>query len=316
MTDPRDLCYAFLGFQNDRQVQITPSYNRSIADVYTTVSRDIIDGSGNMNIFGVLGRGQSRVGITSLPSWVPDWSAEPTPVPLYASHIQSTFSAAGGRKHRHMATQRLHVHGRPIDVISSIYGTQDFTFSPLQQLSIHDVDIANLLDLDEIFVSILSIWPENMPELSRSRLLRTILAEGAYPGEAEHILMNEAFNGLQDWRWEELLAAYDHWDRIRASDNDPSEYETTLNAAALLAYSQVIKNRRVVVTKDWRLGIVPKDARVGDYVCILDGSHTPVILRMLSNGTYSVVGQAYIENVMRGEAVQQSNVREVDFVLT
>jgi hypothetical protein len=313
-TDPRDLCYAFLGFQNNPRVRVTPSYDGSIVDAYTNTSRAIIDGSGNLNILGVLNRTQSRVGVTSLPSWVPDWSGEPMTVSLYTSHNPSFCSADGGVEHRRGATQRLHVHGRVVDKIESLHGTQEFELSPLQQVSVHDIDIKNLFDLEGIFSSLLSIWPENFPELSRSRLLKAILAEGANPGDSEVILIREASGGLMDWHIEELLAAYDHWDSIRTAGNNPDEYEKMLDATALLAYSQVIKNRRVVVTKDWRPGIAPKSAQRGDCVCIINGSRTPVILRKLANGTYGVIGQAYIEGIMRGEAVPKTE--ETEFILS
>jgi hypothetical protein len=55
-------------------------------------------------------------------------------------------------------------------------------------------------------------------------------------------------------------------------------------------------------TKSGLIGFGPPLLRSGDICCILFGGHVPFILRR-SGSDYRLVGEAFIEKVMQGEAV-------------
>jgi hypothetical protein len=61
---------------------------------------------------------------------------------------------------------------------------------------------------------------------------------------------------------------------------------------------------------------MPKAADIGDHVCILHGSKVPVILRK-APGTenFKLIGQAYVEHGMHGEAVTWTVEDAGDFLL-
>jgi hypothetical protein len=83
---------------------------------------------------------------------------------------------------------------------------------------------------------------------------------------------------------------------------------------AIIRWSQF---RRFCLTADGRLGLAPGGAAAGDIVCILEGARVPYILRPRPDGSYSVVGEAYIHKLMHGEAMLLRDTKEVErtFVL-
>jgi hypothetical protein len=301
-TDDRDLCYAFLGFQKNPNIKIRPDYSLTPDEVYIKTSKAIIDGSQSLDIFGVLYRGPTLATGRLLPSWAPDWLAEPRTVPLYASHIQSRFSACGKYTHSPSAGN-LTVRGKVIDVVESLHATNTFPHPPLQAFDIRDITISDLFNLDTLRADLTAKWPSTEDKITPTRLLRALLADGANPGAAEVILQEEARYGLADWRLKELIDAYNSWAHIQDNLDQTDTYEAKLNAQALLAYSSVIKNRCVIATRNWLLGIAAGCVEKGDLVCILHGSCTPVILRAGASHTFTVIGQAYVEGLMLGDVV-------------
>jgi hypothetical protein len=302
VTNPRDLCFAFLGFQKNANIDIRPDYSSITEHVYSNTTKEIVDGSLTLDIFGVLHRRQTQILTNSLPTWVPDWSAEPLTIPLYASHIPSYFSAC--RDYYHLPIpDNLVVQGRIIDIVLSVHTTEAFPHSPLQSFDIRDINIRDLFDLDRFKREVNLILGTKQRTLSRTRLLRTLLADGANPEASENILQMEAATGLNEWRIKELLKAYDQWEIIQSRTQDPDNYESNLDAEALLAYGGVMKKRSLITTKSWRLGIAASSVSQGDFICILHGSRVPVILRQQKDEKFMVIGQAYVEDIMRGEVV-------------
>ncbi|KAF2808142.1 uncharacterized protein BDZ99DRAFT_464040 [Mytilinidion resinicola] len=75
--------------------------------------------------------------------------------------------------------------------------------------------------------------------------------------------------------------------------------------------------RRFCCTAAGRLGLVPGGAAPGDVICVLVGGRVPFILRPSTDGSYKIIGEAYIHDLMHGEAMKLSgkNVREGSFAL-
>ncbi|QDS72198.1 hypothetical protein FKW77_005148 [Venturia effusa] len=59
-------------------------------------------------------------------------------------------------------------------------------------------------------------------------------------------------------------------------------------------------------TENNYLGWVHEPTRVGDKLCIFEGSGTPFVLRERPDGFYEVIGDAYIHGIMYGEAMRVS----------
>lgn len=66
-------------------------------------------------------------------------------------------------------------------------------------------------------------------------------------------------------------------------------------------------NRKLFSTRNGMLGVGPPIVREGDLCCILFNARVPFILRQVGS-QYRLVGEAYIQGVMKGEAM-------VDYVI-
>lgn len=67
-----------------------------------------------------------------------------------------------------------------------------------------------------------------------------------------------------------------------------------------------------MVTETGRLGMVPRTAQLGDNIFVLKGCNAPLILRPAGNGTHSVVGECYVDGVMKGEAMRDLEARKYE----
>ena len=75
-TDARDKLFAVLGLlQADAsRLEIQPDYSSSAADVYRSVSANLIEHSGALDVLGAcFPWGDDPAALKGLPSWVPDW---------------------------------------------------------------------------------------------------------------------------------------------------------------------------------------------------------------------------------------------------
>jgi hypothetical protein len=87
----------------------------------------------------------------------------------------------------------------------------------------------------------------------------------------------------------------------------PKDVESLLQAIRAMAW-----NRRTFMAKsssDSRstmVGLMPKDAHVDDYLCVLYGCSVPVVLRKHLFGDkhcWELIGEAYVEGLMDGEGI-------------
>lgn len=93
---------------------------------------------------------------------------------------------------------------------------------------------------------------------------------------------------------------------VDAEDTDISTISFTEDELhkLLLIHMSVIKwheGRRFAITDCGDLAAVPKAARKGDVVCIFNGGRVPYVLRPSKNGHYTLVGECYVDGMMRGE---------------
>lgn len=63
-------------------------------------------------------------------------------------------------------------------------------------------------------------------------------------------------------------------------------------------------NMRFMKTKRGHLGWAADNAKQGDKIFVLKGCSVPVLLRARPEGGYTVVGDAYVHWIMKGEAVR------------
>lgn len=63
-------------------------------------------------------------------------------------------------------------------------------------------------------------------------------------------------------------------------------------------------NTRPIMTQNRRLGLAPVLTQKDDVVCVMLGANAPFILRPAGDGTYQIVGEVYVRDIMFGETLQ------------
>jgi hypothetical protein len=66
------------------------------------------------------------------------------------------------------------------------------------------------------------------------------------------------------------------------------------------------RNRKPFVTEKGYLGLGPVHLQPGDSVAIFGGAAVPFVLRERADKTYQLIGEAYIDKIIDGEAVASS----------
>lgn len=70
--------------------------------------------------------------------------------------------------------------------------------------------------------------------------------------------------------------------------------------------------RRPFLSEKGFVGLGSEILEVGDVICVLLGARLPYILRERGDGSFRVVGEAYVHGVMYGEAWELKEAREVE----
>ncbi|KAK1988623.1 heterokaryon incompatibility protein [Colletotrichum cereale] len=113
-----------------------------------------------------------------------------------------------------------------------------------------------------------------------------------------------------------MVVGLDTW--LTAEDPDEAEKARSnfVTAAAGLELSIIAFGapRRFSRTAEGRLCMAPREARMGDAVCVLLGSEVPFVIRPTSRGMYEMIGEAYVSGIMDGEALS-GKYDQVDIML-
>ncbi|KAF2803303.1 uncharacterized protein BDZ99DRAFT_170585 [Mytilinidion resinicola] len=93
--------------------------------------------------------------------------------------------------------------------------------------------------------------------------------------------------------------------------------EKTENSDLASKYQRMLEmqcSSRFFVTEKGYLGLGPPDAAPGQEVVILLGFHMPFVMSKNEDGSYELVGEAYVHGIMDGEAVPGAEVEELRIV--
>ena len=74
---------------------------------------------------------------------------------------------------------------------------------------------------------------------------------------------------------------------------------------------EYLHNRRPFISTEGYVGLVPAHSQPNDFICILYGAIVPFVLRRAINGTFELVGEAYVYGIMDGEFLEGSPKEEI-----
>lgn len=282
-------------------------YEQTYTSVFTDLAKRLIEESPDIWLLSYCILSPK----SPLPSWVPDWSAQPG--------IPTILQAAGG-----YATGAASPFNASRNVKSSI--SIIGTTSPILQCKGIQVDIVSTVGTersagkydhldDETRRDLLAWFRNELPSLllpsSRAADIDPDFIPAYTPKER-----NEApFRTLLLDHWETPFAGW-HIVHSRGKEihdalvRENKLYTTIPSSDTEQFFNYAFRNtilRVPFVTKRGYLGLGSPQIKMGDVVVILGGGNVPYILRPVVSGTganlYQLVGEAYVHGIMYGEAV-------------
>jgi hypothetical protein len=110
-----------------------------------------------------------------------------------------------------------------------------------------------------------------------------VLSQDEWPPES---MRNDA--SIPDEVYNDDAALYSHW----------------MWSVSYIAANRAWAGRRLAKNSQGYLCNAAKDTRVGDRIAVVAGCRMPFILRPVENGTYKIIGHAYVLGLMYGEVME------------
>ncbi|KAG9192732.1 hypothetical protein G6011_11466 [Alternaria panax] len=277
-TDPRDKVFVVLGLAGEpknEDISIAPDYRKSMDQVYRETAREIITKEGRMDI---LLAASGIDGNDDLPSWVPDWRSEATvkrPILLVNRQLLMKLAWPGS-----MDMAILEGHGYRAAGNSEAFALFSDNLRALTVLSKKLDSIAEVCDADIITMS-----------------------EGDFIDQSFDFVVRSKFVASKTRRKESAMRG------CTTESLDTSILITALTGGGRIKYDEwaptmrnIMRKRRLFITKNGYTGIGSVDAQPHDMVFIISGCNFPITLRPREN-KFAVIGEAYIHGYMNGEAL-------------
>lgn len=281
-TDARDKIYAVLPIFSEN-VNVTPNYSLSTRDVYVDFARSLLLDCQNKDVLGVY---PSELD-TDLPSWVPDWAGSAHVFRKYrwnsdgrcACDLYDACKGLESQRFRIEDNDTLLVYGIDVDRVLAVS-------------SVHDSSAAG--GHDDVAISWSSFVREHSADscsLIFEALLHTLCADLQYENQ----------DAMKPKRGAQVTL--DGESKMRR--------ELTREAFIHPLAERATWGRRLIVTKEGRVGLGSKHAQPGDWVCIFCDFQMPFLLRRVDDHHFILIGESYVHGIMDGEAVVENPEREI-----
>jgi hypothetical protein len=337
-TDPRDKIYGVLGMVEDGGAELLrPNYTKPVQDIYRDAVRYLIAGEDPFRFLHYAGmRVDSKI---SVLSWVPDWTLYPEAAFLGPVGHPLPYCAGGSAPTPpHIDAEsptEVHLTGIRVDQLQRV---ANFVVAYHHHGSMHSEGL-NLAQINFRWISealslAISSCEDAQVEYGGGQdrfeaFWRTICGDRLRFPVAMHPAPDLG-PGLISWYRELkrglgldlILAGYN-----RVGDSIMGNFYITGDAEKIrTVFSGTIGlagyGRKMAITTDRRMALVPQSARVGDEIWVILGSETPHCLRRTPDEEAEVtrpsnrlqlVGESYLHGIMDGEVLKSEH--EVEKVI-
>ncbi|KAL8878535.1 MAG: hypothetical protein Q9198_003674 [Flavoplaca austrocitrina] len=276
-SDQRDRIYGVLSLvEEPGRLGMKPDYTKTTAQVFQDVMLSIIFRTGDLNLLTSCELQGER---DEIPSWVPNWS-----IPRPSHPIIVTYACLAS------ATQATY---NDRDGFLSVIGLHVGKIRKAQQI----------LRIDS-----LSLQSAHAALQRVTSSLQNDLGSDAYNGQMDAIwrtLCCNQFSYLYEPSRQVDLHFQESLNQFRVLTDPTVEPDNSfLNCCrhALGLFCSHGRNRSIFITRKGQLGLAPQASRPGDFIVVFLGCRSPMVLRPKGNNAYLVVGEAYIDGLMTGEA--------------
>lgn len=336
-TKPEDKVFALLGLATDRRYfesqNVIADYTRSYQDLYTAVMVALLR-QGHVSFLSVCQTYGLR---NDIPSWVPDWSLSITDrfQDVENDHITPypAFDASGASSSPFGIDFIAHRGGllkmiSPGFVYDTIYAKGYFpkrkNTSEVPVSEIGSWPTAWLMEcirLSYLVPGPYKDFEHRLRCITRDSIGGVGVKENPPFGfvkesrfDAAVILLNQSFRKPCRGRlWKEAL-------KFLKSDTaqDIVKLHSQISSLRDLPLESEIVARSLgrlpFVTMKGYVGLSTEHVQRGDTIAILKGAQVPFILRAHGEGTYRLIGEAYIDGIMDGEAVHETTWQPIEIV--
>lgn len=310
-TNPEDKIFGLFGLMSEADRIAIGSYSKSVQQVFRRFAALQVRHGRAITMLDSAGLQRRRLSGGGLPSWVPDWTAQGTTPKVISTLRPEPYSASGSLSSSiqlvgdETGTGGLSVRGLIVDTIESV--THVHHVPPTSQhersdfLTIHN----KFRSAFEAFVRQgRSVYMGN-----EDAFARLLLMDDMYTGRNAILYSSPIVDPEATYR--AALAAF----------REGKSYEGGMGSGKMdtvqtfqMQVGATCPGRGFATTRNGYISLVPPVAQIRDQVAILFGSTVPYVIRKVQNG-HLLIGDAFVQGVMYGEATRRPNIRQVDIVL-
>jgi hypothetical protein len=325
-------------FAVDRKPIIKSDYTKSVAEVYTESARALMLHYGDLSVLSCVHRTtkllqadestypsqstnpEDALQGANLPSWVPRWDLPNLATPFgINSFYTATLASTSIFNFPPSNPNHLTLRGQQIDNILWTYPINQ-GFSSAFYHSSPNFPIADVKEdrLEALWNTLrYRIWALKLTvKPSRQDFLYT-LTVGTIDGlpaedeqNAPRFAKNVAAYELATSKAFEINLTPEKKERLE-SESIEGDAGTFLEDV-----QQMAEERALFLTANGRVGLGPRTLEKADVVWLLEGANVPFVLRYKKKkrereAGWRVVGEAYLQGVMRGEAFEEGGLGEL-----
>lgn len=304
-TDPKDKVFGLLALMTDDDRADIGPYSQSVQAIYRRFAAIHVRRGHAITLLDSAGIQRRKLGKDLLQSWVPDWTAQSDspkiissirPVPYsasgpYAAHVELVGDDAG--------SSGLRLRGLLIDHLGSVADKRgSFPEDPNFVRYLHRIRAT----FDKWLRRSRSAYSDN-----EDAFARLLLMDDTYTGANAIALSSPILDPASTYR-----DAISYW----PAGEHPMPRGGRMNAVQTfkMQVSATCLGRSFATTRNGYIALVPTIAEAGDIVVLLYGATVPYILRPAGGG-FVLVGDAFVQGAMYGEAISRLTSREIDPVL-
>lgn len=291
-TNPLDRVFAILGMVQNH-IDMPIDYHMSAAEVAKQAFQRLAVLNGGLDAL-IFCQNPFRQG--GIPSWAPN---------IYSEFIAQPSRLSGREESLYRASMDSQVDysfaadGSMLSISVGMFDSVKFLSESFLRPRV-DLDRAMRILRTEAFA-----WLGTTSDsVKYEQLLRVLTRDQNTQGQ-------RLISGVESLNWGRFFR-FEHMDVGAATEfqyltKALRPFSTPADDAEIKAWlrlmSESIGNRRLVMTKGGKLGLVPIEAQELDILCILASVDVPLLLRKIDADTYILIGEAFIHGVMDGEVI-------------
>lgn len=312
--DKRDKVFAVLGLCKEEDAKaVKPNYEDSLAEVYTRVAKLILESTEKpLRLLSAGGLGARSNGELSLASWIPDWSYRTTLTTTIRLFEECGKFSAGGSSRPDMrflsadGSYYLQLKGKLITQLNTFIDINDPGFQKHWQEENYPIKSTKekIIDMWAATVFGPCLADDEPRSLQQWFVMK---CSGGYG--SRYVEETDQYEVL----WKTMSREIGSKDALELKRRERfkdyawppshSKEEGGKKLAPFLHDLEVwTQSRKFCKGVNRGIGWAPLEAQRGDFICVLQGSELPHVLRRARDGKrFDLIGHCYFQDVMHGK---------------